>query len=85
MTATTPVIENLKVVEQTTEIWVRMTLAGVHVSIKGTYNIDTNCFYPGTVMTQPDNDFVGLEEFCETMGWDYFDTMSEIQNAVENR
>lgn len=90
---TTPVITDLKLREQTIDLSVDLKLAGVPVTVVGTYYLDSNVYYPywvETSMPMPDKDGelenkFDLEDFCETMGWEYYDTYDEIQAAVEER
>jgi len=90
-TTSTPVIEQLDVEQVSVDLSVAMKLAGVQVLIGGTYNVHSNCYYPSTVREYV-NEIEGyelmaqdLDAYCENMGWDYYDTSSEIQKAVENR
>lgn len=92
-TLTTPVIEGLAMHEYTIKASIEMRLAGLPITICGTYNVHSNCFYPDGVIASmylpnQDGEFVNdfdLEEFCEHMGWNYSNTYDEIQKAVETR
>lgn len=83
---TTPIVENVKPHEQSVTLYVDLTLAGVKVTVTGMYNIHSNCFYPSTVLPQEGySQSVSLEDYCQTMEWDYYQTHDEIQAAVEQR
>ena len=91
-TTTVPNIEKLHVQEAAITLAADMTLAMIPVTVYGQYNINSNCYYPShlTIRTDledqySDGDEADLEEFCEKMGWDYFDTHDLIQGAVEKR
>jgi hypothetical protein len=91
---TTPVVEKLKVVDAGyVRLEAEMKLAGVPVTIGGYYSVALNAYNPQQVivaMPMPDkegdlvNDFL-LDEFCDMMGWDDYETTLAIQEAVENR
>lgn len=88
----TPAIENVKAETAVIRLSVNMTLASIPVIITGQYNIDSNCYYPSTVIVETDlldeydkDERVDLEDFSEAMGWNHFDTYDLIQAAVENR
>lgn len=91
----TPAIEKVKVHEATINLYVDMTLASAPVVVEGQYNIDTNCFYPSVVNFNANEDgelcdsgtrvTADFESFCELNGWDYSETHSLIQEAVEKR
>lgn len=89
----TPVVEKLAVREASLNITVDMTLAGLPVSVSGTYNVHSNVFYPGTItfkniienLELDDSSPVSLEGACNRMGWHYYDTHNAIQEAVEKR
>lgn len=90
---TTPNIEKLKAREMSVTLYADMTLAMVPVTITGQYNVHSNCYYPSMVqvnMTLEDDgiregQMYSLEDFCEKMGWDQYQTHDEIQEAVEKR
>jgi hypothetical protein len=90
-TTTTPAVENIKIREQGVDLRAEMKLAGVKVAVTGTYFINSNAYYPSTVTELDETGYplaavdAGLEEYCETMGWNYYDTMTVIQEAVEER
>lgn len=81
----TPVIEKVKVEEVTIRLRAKMTLASVAVTVSGQYNIHSNCYYPSTIQQDDTEEFVDLEDYCNIMRWDYYDTFNEIQEAVEKR
>ena len=91
MKTLTPVIEKLDVEQVSVELSVAMQLAGVQVLIGGTYNVHSNCYYPSTLREYVNEKegyqliTVDLDTYCENMGWDFFDTLDIIQEAVENR
>lgn len=90
---TTPNIEQVKAREMSVTVYADMTLAMIPVTVSGQYNVHSNCFYPSQVtvrMSLPEEgirmgDELSLEDLCEKLGWDQFQTHDDIQEAVEKR
>jgi hypothetical protein len=91
-----PNVEKVNVKPMSVRLSVDMTLADILVTVSGQYNIDSNCYYPATVrfysdIDLPNDEFLlsdtaySLENFCDFMGWDFWDTEAAIQTAVEER
>lgn len=87
-----PNIEALKVQTSTIILTAKMKLAEIPVTIRGQYNIDSNCYYPSQVTIRTTllemfsyGDEVELEDLCDALEWDYYDTYSSIQRAIEER
>ncbi len=65
--------------EKTAQVGFRCALASIPVYVTGTYYIDTNSFYVDEVQGQT------VEELCNEMHWDEYETTQAIQEAFENR
>lgn len=96
MNTTSPALEQLKIHDTSLNIAVDMHLASIPVTITGQYNVHSNSFYPSRILPTlhvKDGDTVllsadyysDLEGACERLSWNYDDTYSLIQEAVENR
>jgi hypothetical protein len=83
---TVPNVERVKMNEASLTVSVKLNLASMPCTIRGQYNIHSNSFYPSIVdcdtLSVEDED---LEAFCERNDWDFYETHSLIQEAVENR
>lgn len=78
-TTLTPVVENIEMNERYIEVYFRCTLAGVPVYVTGNYCVNLNAFNVRDINEQT------VEELCEEMGWNSYETEQAIQKAFENR
>jgi hypothetical protein len=75
----TPVVENIVMHEKTVRVSFSCMLASVPVYVTGYYFVNTNALYPEEINGQL------IEDVCNEMHWDEYETTLAIQEAFENR